>query len=375
MFSKGIKIDTKRGVAEVIIYDRIGQVPNPETGKIVGVSGVDFASDIMIIDSMEEVKRIEVRINSVGGSVFEGWSIFSAIIRAKTPVHTFCDGIAASIAGIIFMAGKKRHMVDFGRVMIHDPSIKGQALTPEQTAMIESTRGALLTVLNGNSKVSPEQMSQMMAAETWLNASECLSKGLADKIIKTDRVFNESDSLESIMSLSNTYISQKNKPKMEKILAHLGMEQSSTQENVVNAITGVQTKLTDANADVEKLTNEVEASKTEVETLKNEKAELLTKLATSTVEAAINKGVFAEDKKADLIKQCENDFDGFTGLVAAFKVPVAKVTNVIDTKEKPKKSLRELEKENPTEVQRLINEEPEEYKALYKSEYGVETEM
>ena len=85
-----------------------------------GILGSDFEREILSLDDKGK-KRIRVYINSVGGSVIDGMSIYNAIIHTKTPVDTYCVGIAASIAGVIFTAGKNRYIADYGLLMIHNP--------------------------------------------------------------------------------------------------------------------------------------------------------------------------------------------------------------------------------------------------------------
>ncbi len=79
---------------------------------------VDFIYGLGFLD---EVDTIKVLINSPGGSVMGGLSIFTALVASEKKVITQIDGIAASIAAVIFMAGQERYMMEYGLFMIHNP--------------------------------------------------------------------------------------------------------------------------------------------------------------------------------------------------------------------------------------------------------------
>ena len=82
----------------------------------MGIDGAEFERELMTLDTMKK-KRIQVWINSPGGMVLDGWSIYNSILKTKTKVDTYCVGIAASIAGVIFQAGRERNMADYGILM------------------------------------------------------------------------------------------------------------------------------------------------------------------------------------------------------------------------------------------------------------------
>ena len=370
------------GTADLLIYDNIGESMDEKTGVWSGISGTMIAQTIQMLNEHSEVKQINVRINSSGGSVLDGYSIFMAIKNSKKPVHTFIDGVGASIAGIIFQAGDVRHIVDFGRLMIHDPS-GGTAMAlmnQKQRNMLESFRDSLLTILNNNSStLSNTDLDQMMANETWINPTDAIEMGFADKVIKTDRfsVVNEATTTEEIMAICNTI----NKSiQMKDLKNHLAIGADSTETQIIENVKAIQNDLSTAKTDIvaktteiETLTNQVSEKDVEIAALKAaESANTLT-VATMHVENAIAKGIFDVSKKAELIKQCENNVDGFVALVGNMKsVPVKVMNQIAPGTVDNTVSLRDLEKSNPSEIQRLINQEPEVYAIMYKKQYGVD---
>ncbi len=162
---KYIKNASKENV-DLYIYDSIGEE----------IKGSDFAREIRLIEDTE-VKRINVRINSGGGIVVDGFSIWAALKNSSKEVHTFNDGLAASMAGILLMAGKVIHAANYSQLMIHPVSggsEQGRKALQDSLVMILSKR-------SGNTK---EEITEMMIAETWLSAKEAKKKGFVDEIFE-----------------------------------------------------------------------------------------------------------------------------------------------------------------------------------------------
>ena len=125
-------IKMANGKAELFLYNEIG-------GH--GSTASDIASEIQWLASFGESSEILVHINSVGGSMIEGFGIFSALQNAKKEhamiVNVQIDGLAASMASFIAMVGDSITIVDFGQIMIHDPSFGGGTPTPKEQAILD----------------------------------------------------------------------------------------------------------------------------------------------------------------------------------------------------------------------------------------------
>jgi len=374
-FVKNILSD---GVAEVLLYGPIGRTFVERSQRYVGIDGEQFAEEILYLNNLDEVKKINIRINSAGGSMLDGYSIFSAIKNSTKECNTFIDGIGASIAGVIFQAGAKRYMNDFGKLMIHEPSIGMQyeLLSDKQKKMIDSFSDTLETILENNSKLDRATIKEMISAETWLSSSEAIEKGFADEIIDTGRVLNtllteDILSVANEIQFGNNANNIKKVQKMELVKNHLGLnDANATEKEIISAIDGIKNSLNEANEVIKTKETEIEAKESEISELENNAKELKVQIATLTVQNAIEKGIFEESKKAELIETATNNMDGFNALVSAFKKPIVKVTNVINNEPKKEVSLRQLEKENPNEVLRIKNEDPELYAKMYAEQYG-----
>lgn len=105
--------------ASVLIYDIIGGGFFED-----GTNAKDFANTLLALE--KDYKNIDIRINSPGGSVFEGLGIVNAILNSKSNIETYIDGIAYSMAAIIALSGKKVHIAKNGRLMLHNASLRAQ---------------------------------------------------------------------------------------------------------------------------------------------------------------------------------------------------------------------------------------------------------
>lgn len=165
--------------AEILIYDEIGYDPWFDAG----IAAEDIVRDLQAI----KAPRIDVRINSVGGSVFEGNAIYNALARHPAHVDVYIDGIAASIASVIAMAGDRIHIAANAHVMIHNPHgvVWGEAADMRRMAdTLDKIRGSLVGTYARRTGHDTAQIEAWMDAETWFNAEEAVEHGFADEIVE-----------------------------------------------------------------------------------------------------------------------------------------------------------------------------------------------
>lgn len=167
----------KDGVAEILIYDRIG-----ESFWESGVTAKQFRQDLQ---ALGDVKQLDVRINSPGGSVNHGIAIYEALREHDAKKHVYIDGLAASMASIIAMVGDEISIAEGGFVMIHNPygMVEGSAEDMRRFAdMMDKSKAKMSAIYTGKTGLSAEDIGQMMDAETWLDADEAVAKGFANKV-------------------------------------------------------------------------------------------------------------------------------------------------------------------------------------------------
>jgi enoyl-CoA hydratase/carnithine racemase len=132
-----------------------------------------------------------LRINSPGGSVFDAVAIYNAIKRHSGTVTVWIDGIAASAASYIAMAGDEVVMPENAFLMIHDPAGMVMGSATDMRAMAEALdkiKGSLLQGYAAKSGRLSEEIAPLMAAETWLDAKDAVDLGFADRIVEPVRI-------------------------------------------------------------------------------------------------------------------------------------------------------------------------------------------
>ncbi len=165
--------------AELLIYDEIGAY---------GVSAKSFLAELGALDTKAP---LNLRLNSPGGSVFDAVAIYNALQRHEGSVTVTIDGIAASAASYIAMAGDTVVMPENTFLMIHDPSgmVMGNAGDMRSMAeALDKIAGSLVRGYAAKSGRPDEGIAALMAAETWLDAADALELGLADKVIEPVRI-------------------------------------------------------------------------------------------------------------------------------------------------------------------------------------------
>jgi ATP-dependent Clp protease, protease subunit len=165
--------------AEVLIYDEIGAY---------GVSAKGFLAEL---GALPEDAPIDLRLNSPGGSVFDAVAIYNALIRHAGPVTVWIDGIAASAASYVAMAGDEIVMPENAFLMIHDPSgiVMGTATDMRDMAgTLDKIAASMTRGYATKSGKSEAEIAALLSAETWFDASEALDAGLATRLSEPVRI-------------------------------------------------------------------------------------------------------------------------------------------------------------------------------------------
>jgi len=171
-----IKAQAGADTAEIYIYDEIGQNWYGE-----GITAKRFCQELNALN----VKNIDLHIDSPGGSVFDGQTIHNALKRHPANVTTYIDGLAASIATVIALAGDKIVMGSNTLFMIHNPwgGIYGNAEEMRKYAdVLDKVRDTIVTVYREKCGKTDEEIIAAMDAETWMTADEAMAFGFVDEI-------------------------------------------------------------------------------------------------------------------------------------------------------------------------------------------------
>jgi ATP-dependent protease ClpP protease subunit len=213
-----------------------------ELGK--KVDGDYFAQEIGWLD--ESVDTIHIHINSPGGNIFQGLSIVGAILAAKAKVITYVDGIAASMAAVIAVAGHRVVMNDFAKLMVHDPYFmddsgeKVKKLSERDQRAIEAMRNTLEGILKRRCKADIK-VDEMMKNETWLTAEEAKTAGMVDEVISTGRDLKNMEPMQMVALLEKE-VSKNKIAEMKELTARLKVAEEATEQEIIQAVDQIETE-------------------------------------------------------------------------------------------------------------------------------------
>ena len=165
-------------MADLLIYGIVGDEWD----------GLDAKTLVPLISDGNDA--LEVRLNSPGGYVMEGLAIFNALVRAKAAgrkVTTHIDGLAASMASVIAMAGDEIIMADNALMMIHNPwdvAIGDAAELRRAADQLDVIRDQLVKIYAAQTGIESDALVTMLDAETWLTSERALEQNFVTSIVE-----------------------------------------------------------------------------------------------------------------------------------------------------------------------------------------------
>lgn len=174
---KWYEIKSKAEKAEIWIYEMIGE--DFWTGG--GVTAKNFQKELSDI----KASQIDLHINSPGGDVFDGITIYNLLKQHPANVTTYIDGLAGSIASVIALAGNQINMAENALFMIHNPfgMVMGDATEMRKMAdRLDIVRDSIAKAYVSKTEKPEAEIQALMDAETWMTADEAKEYGFADEI-------------------------------------------------------------------------------------------------------------------------------------------------------------------------------------------------
>ncbi len=149
---------------------------------------------------------ITVRINSPGGDVFAGVSIYNALVEHDGKVTVKVEALAASAASFVAMAGEDIIMLPGSMMMIHNPwtfAMGNKDELSKVVEMLEKTGDSIASIYVARTGKSEEEISELLAAETWMTAQEAVDLGFATEAQEPKKP-TVSDSIKNALSFAST---------------------------------------------------------------------------------------------------------------------------------------------------------------------------
>lgn len=349
------------GEATMLLYNQIGTTIDENGDLVYGISGEMFANEMRYLQ--DKCKKIKVRINSIGGSVLEGYSIISSILSSQVPVETYIDGLGASIAGVIAVSGSKCYMMDYGTLMLHNP------MGGNNDKALEVVKNSIIKIFVNRCKMSEENVYKMMEEETWLDSESALAMGMIDEIVNTNKKIEKDKNLYNLYKIYNQITINEKPKEMKSVSEKLGLAEDATEQDIINKIDEIKNSVELAN-------QEKENTQKELDELKNSIKEKEEQANFAKAEEMVNSYSLDKEEKEKAIKLALVDFDGVKNLLE--KTKATKSAKVFDIKNIEKSNddrsdwtMRDWEKKDPKGLKEMLNSNPEEFNRLYKQQYNI----
>lgn len=319
--------------AEIAIYGEIG--------------GWDMPASLFIeqVKAMGAVQQINLSINSPGGSVFDAITMFNYLRRTGAEIVVRIDGLAASAASLLAMAGDKIIMPKNAMMMIHNPwsfAMGNADELREQADILDRVGKALISTYAGRTGLPEETISELLATDTWMTADEALEKGFATEVIDTavmQAKFDVSALPEKAKAVFAS-ISQEHTPTDDEVLELLGDGTEPEPQAPETPLTDL-----DDDEDIEAIIEEAVSNSMEY--------------AASVADLCALAGMPA--KAAGFIKAKTS----LTDVKASLLTAKANAQPALNTTQQPEKSWKSL---SLTEKSRLLREDPALAKQLQSME-------
>jgi ATP-dependent protease ClpP protease subunit len=370
-------ISNKAGkrIAEMHIYTHIGKD---------GVNASDFAKELNSLD----VERLNVRINSAGGSVVDGFGIFSAMLNFKEKggeLHTYNDGLAASTGGWLLLAAEPKniHSKDYAILMLHgvQNDVKGGLFGKAIENIFKGRTGLNVSELMTNGY--DNFYDALEAANMGFYPSENIENtGLKIDIPENYNLLEIANKLQNIDTNINF------KPLLMKTVINLLQLQEGASEAVIAA--AVKNALDNVKTSSDALllaTNKATTDEATILELKSKVDVAVQNSAKTFVESQIKDGKFApkdEDAKTALIANYVANPEGFKSMVSMMPTKAANVLETLEASEGDTKtilekianrSLREIERQDPSFLAQIKNEAMPEFVKLWNKQYNTEKKV
>lgn len=310
-----------------------------------GLALSQFLAEFDSLQADDSIDTIEILINSLGGSVFRGFPIVTAIKNSTKSVTTIIDTVGASMGALIFLAGSTRKMYSYSQLMLHSASYDdGHTDTP-----LDNTNNNIYDFIKGITKKGKDKINKWLSQDTWFTAQQALENNLATAIIDSKmslidsyqtevRQIFASASIDQLNNLKNKY----SKIEMEEIFNELNLKPEASEKDVKakiqeikNALAIKEQELANRESKIQELSAKLEVFETKEKAEKEKAIEEL-------IEAAFtNRQINAEGKgtwKSILSIDFEN---GKKAIQALTKTE--KLSDIVNTDEEVKQFKYELD--------------------------------
>lgn len=345
----------KEGEIFILLYGDIDQW---------GVSANDVVTTLSELE--KQYNKINVRINSCGGSVFEGLAIYNAIRNSKADIEIYIDGIAASMASVIALCGRKVYMSKYAQLMIHCVSGGAYGTTKDIENILEEMRaleGTIIKMYSAKTGMPEKDIEEKYfdGKDHWISAEDALCLGFVDGLYDNEE--DDPTKLDTQDKVYKHYQAKlqtiKNKYNMIEKIQSIPQFENCADENAVIA------KIQELTAQA----SEVEALKAEISKMKASEEE---KMVSDIIESGIECHKLNQEMAANLKEAYKHNPDGLRALVDAMPEKLSASAVVVPSSNGSDdicaKSWDELDKNG--ELALLKAKYPDCYKSKFEEKFG-----
>lgn len=308
-----------------------------EIGDYADVKAQDVVRQLM--EAERTYRKIDVRINSVGGDVHTGIAIFNALHQSQADITIYIDCVAASTASFIAGCGKPVKMSRYGRMMLHRPMVCVCANADElekHIKTLEDIEDILCSIYSERTGMSVEDIraKYMDGEEHWLTAEEALSLGFVDEIYDDPNKVAFVDSL-SAQQLCEQYTTQyinatkvsfnTSEQMIGQIKSRPSFSDCADEAAILNRIAEIEAKA----AECATVTEERDALKEKVEKYEQEAKEAEDAAIAAEVQTAIDEGRIGEDQRENYVAMLHTDKAANARAILAAQKPKRRAATII----------------------------------------------
>jgi len=340
--------------AEMMLYGELGDEPKQ-------IDGHYFANELNWLGRNYDV--IVLRINSGGGRVAHGFSIFSQLVTSQAKVIVQVDGIAASMAAIFLAAADEVHLLDYSRVMLHSPYYtekEAKNLSDTDKKVLKLLRSSLVTMLSKRGIEKDAADKLLTSEDKWFTAEEAVEAKLADKIITTGKkkVLAKLD-YQSLAAQVNELSVKSNNSEMKQLIAKFQLPETAVEADVMNAVSKLEQDHTTA-----------------VKALNERNEKLVAKL----IEIGKTAGTITAENEANFQKLANTDIELFAQMINVKKedleISGARLSDFIEKMQaaggaqaqQEEKDFEWHEKNDPQALAKMKAKDPAKYQKLKEAD-------
>lgn len=331
----------------------------------------DFARQLN--EAAATADEIELHVHCYGGSVFEGNNIYNAIKKCPKPVDVYIDGISASMATVIMLAGRNIYMSENAFLMLHAPSgsVDGTAEEMRKSAkMLDGIEQLFKKYYSAKTGKTDAEVAEWLKGDNWFTSQEALAAKLIDGIV--DPITTSAPGKEEIKNINAKAVYDRfvaitiptklieNNMKKEELIARYGLTGVTSESSDDAVMAAIDTKLKEGQDEVKKLQDEKKAQ------------------ATAAIKAEVKAAADAKKITTEQIPTFEtigetSGLDALKTALAAIK-PTPTITGMLGktpeaSADKNGWDWDKWQKEDPRGLEAMSKSDPETFQALYDAKF------